>query len=110
MGEWGALLLRAFQTSAGASAAPRPPWSVLFKDALLRRLVLRYILCRAALGLHSGVGTNSSNLPRCYPDLPRSVAPDAPEIVSGIARLAACLGKSRVFGKTALKVATGKRS
>jgi hypothetical protein len=100
MGEWAALLLRSF--AATSPTAPRSPWSVLFRDALLRRLVLRYVLCRAALGLHAGVGTNSSHLPRCYPDLPKAVLPEAPEVVSGIARLAACLGKGKAFGKTAL--------
>ena len=102
MGEWAALALRAFAAPAGA--APRSPWAVVFRDALLRRLVLRYVLCRAALGLHCKVGGDAANLPRCYPDLPRELAPDAPEIVAGVARLAACLGKQRVFGKTALPV------
>lgn len=102
MGEWGALLLRAFQAPGGPSS--RSPWGVLFRDALLRRLILRYVLCRAALGLHNLVGTNVSHLPRCVPELPREVAPDAPEIVGGIARLAACLGRAGTFGSKALSV------
>lgn len=105
MGEWGALLLRAFASPPGG--APRSPWAVAFRDALLRRLVLRYVLCRAALGLHTKVGTDPAHLPRCYPELPKEVAPDAPEIVAGIGRLAACLGKARAFGKTALPVPSG---
>ncbi|KAI8476092.1 MAG: protein SCAI [Monoraphidium minutum] len=105
MGEWGALLLRAFQAPGGG--ASRSPWSVVFRDALMRRVVLRYILARAALGLHTSVGTNPAHLPRCYPDLPKEAAPDAPEIAAGVARLAACLGRAKAFGKTALSVGSG---
>lgn len=70
MGEWTALLLRTFQ----APGAPKSPWSVVFRDALLRRLVLRFILCRAALTLHSSVGHNPANLPKVFPELPKEVS------------------------------------
>lgn len=100
LAEWGAVMMRAF----AAAGAPRSPWSALWRDALLRRVVLRYVLARALLGLHTSVGTNPAHLPRCYPELPREVVPDAPDVVAGVARLAACLGRSRVFGKTALPV------
>jgi hypothetical protein len=106
MGEWGALLLRTFQAPGGAPS--RSPWSAVFRDALLRRLVLRFILCRAALGLHSTVGANPAHLPRCFPDLPKELAPDAPDVAAGVAKLAACLGRGSVFGRTALS--TGSSS
>jgi hypothetical protein len=51
MGEWGAAMMHTF-----AMAGPRSPWQVVFRDALLRRLVLRFVLCRAALSLHLSVG------------------------------------------------------
>jgi hypothetical protein len=69
MGEWAALLLRSFQ----APGAPKSPWSVVFRDALLRRLTLRFVLCRAALTLHTSVGGNPANLPRVFPELPKEV-------------------------------------
>lgn len=70
MGEWTAIMLRAFQ----APGAGKSPWSVVFRDALLRRLVLRFILCRAALTLHSAVGSNPANLPKVFPELPKEVS------------------------------------
>jgi hypothetical protein len=106
-GEWGALLLRAF-AAPGPGAAPRSPWAPLFRDALLRRLILRYVLARAALGLHAKAGANPAHLPRCFPDLPKEVAPAAAEIVAGVHRLAACLGRGRSFGKAALPPPSGK--
>jgi hypothetical protein len=105
LAQWGALLLRAFQAPAGPSA--RSPWAPLFRDALLRRQILRFVLCRATLGLHTTVGASAANLPRCFPDMPKEVAPDSPEIAEGVAKLAACLGRARVFGKKALAVGGG---
>jgi len=102
MGEWGALMLRSFSTSG-----PKSPWQVVFRDALLRRVVLRFVLCRAALALHLQVGANVANLPKCFPELPRELAPDAPDVVAGVARLAACLGKLDVFGDKAVSVSSG---
>jgi hypothetical protein len=71
MGEWAALLLRSFQaTPAGGKASP---WSVVFRDALLRRITLRFILCRAALTLHTVTGRSAANLPTVFPELPKEV-------------------------------------
>ncbi|WIA13478.1 hypothetical protein OEZ85_007056 [Tetradesmus obliquus] len=103
MGEWAALLLRSFQ----APGAPKSPWSVVFRDALLRRLTLRFVLCRAALTLHTSVGGNPANLPRVFPELPKEVAPDAPDIVAGIQRLAECLDKAERFGDRAASMSSG---
>jgi hypothetical protein len=70
IGEWSALLLRSFQSSATAA---KSPWSVVFRDALLRRLTLRFILCRAALTLHTLTGRNPAHLPTVFPELPKEV-------------------------------------
>lgn len=43
------------------------------RDALLRRLTLRFILCRAALTLHTVAGRNPANLPTVFPELPKEV-------------------------------------
>lgn len=102
MGEWAALLLRAFQ-----APGPKSPWSVVFRDALLRRVTLRFVLCRAALSLHTAVGSNPAHLPRVFPDLPKEVAADAPEIVAGIQRLAECLDKSSTFSDKAASLSSG---
>ncbi|GBF98142.1 hypothetical protein Rsub_10554 [Raphidocelis subcapitata] len=103
MGEWGALLLRTF-----GAAMPRSPWAAVFRDALLRRLVLRYVLCRASLALHATVGARPEHLPSCFPELPREVDPAAPEIAAGVQRLAACVGAGRVFAHAPAAAAAGR--
>lgn len=103
MGEWSALTLRAFQ----ATGSTKSPWSVVFRDALLRRLTLRFVLCRAALTLHTVAGRNPANLPTVFPELPKEVAADAPEIVAGIARLAECLDKASTFSDRAASFSSG---
>jgi hypothetical protein len=68
MGDWAGLLLRSF-TAGG----PKSPWSVVFRDCLLRRLTLRFVLFRATLALHAGAGSNPANLPKVFPELPKEV-------------------------------------
>jgi hypothetical protein len=92
LGGWAALAQRAFTGPAAKS-----PWAPLFQDALLRRVILRFVLCRAMLALHATVGQSASHLPRTFPELPRELAADAPEIAQGVARIAAALGRSDVF-------------
>lgn len=135
MGEWAALLLRAFQvrrrsldamrlagaccivrrriaglawlsharllTAAHVALAagtprvqvpgPKSPWSVVFRDALLRRLVLRFVLCRAALSLHTSVGRDPANLPKVFPELPKEVRRCGGAAQAGDARARALL-------------------
>jgi hypothetical protein len=92
LGGWAALAQRAF---SGPQA--KSPWAPLFQDALLRRLVLRFVLCRAMLALHATVGQSAAHLPRAFPELPRELAADAPEIAQGVARVAAALGRADTF-------------
>lgn len=103
MGEWAASLLRAF---SGGSAS-KSPWQVVFRDALLRRLILRFVLCRACISLHTSVGTSLAHLPKVFPELPREVSADFPDIVAGVHRLAACLGRQHMFGDKALSISSG---
>jgi len=46
---------------------------VYHRDALLRRLTLRFVLCRAALTLHTVAGRNPAHLPTVFPELPKEV-------------------------------------
>lgn len=46
---------------------------VCHRDALLRRLTLRFVLCRAALTLHTVAGRNPAHLPTVFPELPKEV-------------------------------------
>jgi hypothetical protein len=44
------------------------------RDALLRRVTLRFVLCRAALTLHTVAGRNPAHLPTVFPELPKEVS------------------------------------
>lgn len=44
------------------------------RDALLRRITLRFVLCRAALTLHTVAGRNPAHLPTVFPELPKEVS------------------------------------
>ena len=52
----------------GASAA----WGALFGDALCRRLIMRFLLCRAVLALHTGLSRVPELQPSCFPALPEA--------------------------------------
>ncbi|GBF98670.1 hypothetical protein Rsub_11664 [Raphidocelis subcapitata] len=92
--EWAAALLQALAPGGSGSGSP---WAGPLRDALLRRLVLRFVLCRAIITLHGTVGPNAAHHPTCFPQLPGELDPGAPEIASGVARLVACLGRSYAF-------------
>ena len=47
-------------------------WVALFGDPLLRRLVLRFLLCRAALALHHAFSNQSELQPTCFPPFPEA--------------------------------------
>lgn len=55
----------------GAGAA----WGALFGDALCRRLIMRFLLCRAVLALHTGLSRAPELQPTCFPALPEVRAP-----------------------------------
>ena len=46
-------------------------WVGMFGDVLLRRLILHFLLCRAALALHKDFGTVEDYQPTCFPPFPQ---------------------------------------
>ncbi len=48
------------------------PWGALFGDVLMRRLILRFLLCRAVLALHTTHSRDTSLQPTCFPALPEA--------------------------------------
>ena len=46
-------------------------WVGMFGDVLLRRLILHFLLCRAALALHKDYGTVEDYQPTCFPPFPQ---------------------------------------
>lgn len=67
-------------------------WAQVLPDPFLRRLILRFIFCRAALSLISTLRKNNEQLPDCLPSLPEPVFPDSLIIQSHILKLAETLG------------------
>ncbi|KAL6222882.1 hypothetical protein ACLB2K_006272 [Fragaria x ananassa] len=63
-------------------------WAQVMSDPFLRRLILRFIFCRAVLSLFCPPEDSEQYLPVCLPFLPSSVSPDSEVVQSCISRLA----------------------
>ncbi|KAL2551356.1 hypothetical protein Fot_04975 [Forsythia ovata] len=63
-------------------------WAQLLSDPFLRRLILRFIFCRAVLALFRLRESGDQYLPICIPELPNSVASFSKAVQSSIQRLA----------------------
>lgn len=72
-------------------------WAQVLPDPFLRRLILRFIFCRAVLALLGKSRKNNEQLPDCLPSLPEPVSPDSPSIQSHISKLAETLGVAGYF-------------
>ncbi|MQM16321.1 hypothetical protein Taro_049276 [Colocasia esculenta] len=72
-------------------------YAQVLSDPFLRRLILRFIFCRASLSLYHLPDKGSQYLPDCLPDLPDSVSPSSSSIQSSIMQLADSLGVASHF-------------
>lgn len=81
--EWGKIL--------SMSANLDPVWARIMWDPFLRRLLLRFIFCRACLALHTQYGRMQEYLPRCLPSLPKEVLPSEEAVEACIFRVASSL-------------------
>lgn len=75
-------------------------WAQVLPDPFLRRIILRFIFCRAVLSLLHPPNTRDSYMPDCLPHLPGFVSPDAEAVESYIHRLADHLKVSDCFYNT----------
>uniref|UniRef100_A0A1J3GWZ2 Protein SCAI n=1 Tax=Noccaea caerulescens TaxID=107243 RepID=A0A1J3GWZ2_NOCCA len=89
MNEWASTL--------AASDTLHPVWSQILKDLFLRRLLLRFIFCRAVLGLYTAILNNKQNQPECFPSLPESLAPTAPAVQTAVLQMAIVFGATSKF-------------
>uniref|UniRef100_A0A0D9XH45 Protein SCAI n=1 Tax=Leersia perrieri TaxID=77586 RepID=A0A0D9XH45_9ORYZ len=89
LNEWGTTLV--------ASSSLHPVWVEVLGDPLLRRLLLRFIFCRAALSLLKVACHKVEFLPSCAPPLPESV--DAESMLSQccVLRVASLFGAANQF-------------
>ncbi|KAJ8504520.1 hypothetical protein OPV22_005406 [Ensete ventricosum] len=67
-------------------------WAQILTDPFLRRLILRFIFCRAVLHLLRSSGDGTTDLPECLPSLPESVSPNSAVTQNHIHQLAERLG------------------
>ncbi|KAH6819902.1 signal transducer [Perilla frutescens var. hirtella] len=72
-------------------------WAQLLSDPFLRRLILRFIFCRAVLTLFGLREKGDQYLPICIPELPNSVSPNSKAVQPAITQLANHL-KHRAIG------------
>ncbi|KAF0913323.1 hypothetical protein E2562_021972 [Oryza meyeriana var. granulata] len=62
-------------------------WGQILPDPFLRRLILRFIFCRAVI-FYFHPEENGEHMPTCLPSLPESVLPNAEAIMAPILELA----------------------
>ncbi|XP_019187678.1 PREDICTED: protein SCAI [Ipomoea nil] len=89
LNQWGQLLA----TSDNLNAV----WAQILSDPFLRRLLLRFIFCRAVLALYASSFNKTEYLPECIPPLPDSVNPTSPTCQSTIRQLAEIFGAANKF-------------
>ncbi|KFK37789.1 hypothetical protein AALP_AA3G029300 [Arabis alpina] len=89
MNEWASTL--------AASDTLHPVWSQILKEPFLRRLLLRFIFCRAVLALYTPVFNKQQNQPECFPSLPESLVPTAPAVETAVLQMANVFGATSKF-------------
>ncbi|MCD7449382.1 hypothetical protein HAX54_051813 [Datura stramonium] len=72
-------------------------WAQVLSDPFLRRLILRFIFCRAVLGLFCLHERGDEYLPVCLPKLPDTFSPDSETVQLAIRRLAKLLKVADCF-------------
>lgn len=89
--------LAEWEVSLCTSKSLDPVWAQVLPDPFLRRLIVRFIFCRAVLSLFYYPGKGSQSLPECLPSLPDAVSPNSASTQSYILRLAESLGVGAYF-------------
>ncbi|RWR87323.1 protein SCAI isoform X1 [Cinnamomum micranthum f. kanehirae] len=80
LNEWGMIL--------ATSDSLDPVWAQVLCDPFLRRLLLRFIFCRAVIACFAPTFNKKEFLPECVPHLPESVLPTSATSQQAILRLA----------------------
>lgn len=89
LNEWGSLL--------AASDHLNPVWAQILADPFIRRLLLRFIFCRAVLGLYTRTSKKIEFLPECVPSLPDTFLPTSATCQTTILQLADIFGATNRF-------------
>nr|XP_043619513.1 protein SCAI [Erigeron canadensis] len=86
---WGELL--------ASSDMLHPVWTQVLGDPFIRRLLLRFIFCRAVLALYSPTSNKKEYLPGCSPPLPDPILPVTVSSNEAIGQIAAIFGAAAMF-------------
>ncbi|KAF8759370.1 hypothetical protein HU200_010412 [Digitaria exilis] len=89
--------LNEWATTLVASSSLHPVWVEALGDPLLRRLLLRFIFCRATHSLFKPTSGTAEFLPTCMPPLPDSVDAQSMLSQSCLMRLASHFGAASQF-------------
>ncbi|KAK2981431.1 hypothetical protein RJ640_004045, partial [Escallonia rubra] len=72
-------------------------WAQVLSDPFLRRLILRFIFCRAVLAHYCPREDSDQHVPFCLPELPNSMSTNSEAVQSAIIRLAGHLKVADYF-------------
>ncbi|KAI4353768.1 hypothetical protein L6164_002696 [Bauhinia variegata] len=94
------LLLSSFNNwglALATSNALNPVWGQIFGDPFIRRLILRFLFCQAALTLYAPVSNRKEFIPTCVPSLPTTVLSSSSSPKSVILEVASIFGATKSF-------------
>ncbi|XP_022897899.1 protein SCAI-like [Olea europaea var. sylvestris] len=74
-----------------------PVWAQILSDPFLRRLLLRFVFCRAVLSLYVPSSGRIEFLPECVPCLPDDVSPTSAKCQASVSQLADIIGARDKF-------------
>ncbi|XP_076928898.1 uncharacterized protein LOC143593032 [Bidens hawaiensis] len=89
LNQWGETL--------ASSDTLHPVWAQVLGDPFLRRLLLRFIFCRAALALYAPTFNKKEYLPECSPALPDSVLPTTHSSIAAVQQMADIFDAATMF-------------
>ncbi|PWA67613.1 hypothetical protein CTI12_AA316830 [Artemisia annua] len=74
-----------------------PVWAQVLEDPFLRRLLLRFIFCRAVLALYAPTSGKREYLPECSPPLPDALSPTTPSSIATVLQIADIFGAATML-------------
>ncbi|GMH00677.1 hypothetical protein Nepgr_002516 [Nepenthes gracilis] len=79
------------------SGSLNPVWAQVLCDPFLRRIILRFIFCRAVLTLYAPTFKKAEFVPQCMPSFPEFVLPTAAACQSVVMQMASVFGAANSF-------------
>eukprot|EP00258_Populus_trichocarpa_P020427 XP_006388834.2 protein SCAI [Populus trichocarpa] len=89
--------LNAWGLTLATSDMLDPVWAQILGDPFLRRLLLRFLFCRAVLTLFAPSSGKKEFHPECMPSLPTSLQPNASACQTVVLQMANIFGATKKF-------------